>query len=157
MLSIKYTHEPNYKATDIAYRVVAIIKKIHNYGNNQLPVSVYYQALRELRESRTAKLTSDTASVVRSTRGSSILDQAWFNIKNLWKGKKKEEESEERYHTPSPPLPSLTEDPFKEVSLKVVFNKLDPIEGLYAFRKKGTSSKDLAFYLLKHLKELLMN
>src|SRR6266542_1506498 len=120
VLSIKYTHEPNYKATDIAYRVVAIIKKIHNYGNNQLPVSVYYQALRELRESRTAKLTSDTASVVRSTRGSSILDQAWFNIKNLWKGKKKEEESEERYHTPSPPSSppsSPIEDPFKEVPL----------------------------------------
>src|SRR6266511_6419645 len=28
VLSIEYTHEPNYRATDIAYGVVAIIKKI---------------------------------------------------------------------------------------------------------------------------------
>src|SRR6266540_3721601 len=37
VLSIKYTYEPNYRATDIAYRVVAIIKKTHNYENDQSP------------------------------------------------------------------------------------------------------------------------
>ncbi len=34
VLSIEYTHEPNYRATDIAYGVVAIIKKTYNYGND---------------------------------------------------------------------------------------------------------------------------
>src|SRR6266540_4016394 len=48
VLSIEYTHEPNYKVTDIAYGVVAIIKKTHNYENDQSPVNAYYQALREL-------------------------------------------------------------------------------------------------------------
>ncbi len=74
MLSIEYTHEPNYRATDIAYGVVAIIKKIHNYGNDQSLVNAYYQALRELRETRTTESTSDTASVAGSTRGSFTLD-----------------------------------------------------------------------------------
>ena len=74
VLSIKYTHEPNYRATDIAYGVVAIIKKIHNYGNDQSLVNAYYQALRELRETRTTESTSDTASVAGSTRGSFTLD-----------------------------------------------------------------------------------
>src|SRR6266498_109546 len=55
VLSIEYTHEPNYRATDIAYGVVAIIKKTFNYGNNQSPVNTYYQALRELRKTRAAK------------------------------------------------------------------------------------------------------
>ena len=63
MLSIEYTHELNYKTTDIAYGVVAIIKKTHNYGNDQSPVNAYYQALRGLRELRTTELLSDTASV----------------------------------------------------------------------------------------------
>jgi len=34
MLSIEYIHEPNHRATDIAYRIVTIIKKTHNYGND---------------------------------------------------------------------------------------------------------------------------
>src|SRR6266542_2762604 len=107
VLSIEYTHELNYRATDIAYGVVAIIKKTYNYENDQSPVNAYYQALRELRETREAEITSDTASVAGSTVGPSTLDRAWFNIKNFWKGKKKEE-PEEQYHTP----PSPTEDQF---------------------------------------------
>ncbi len=83
VLSIEYTHEPNYRATDIAYGVVAIIKRTHNYENDQSPVNAYYQALRELRETREAETTSDTASVVGSTTGPSTLDRAWYNIKNL--------------------------------------------------------------------------
>src|SRR6266498_325310 len=83
VLSIEYTHEPNYRVTDIAYRVVVIIKKTHNYGNDQSPVNAYYQTLRELRELRTAELASNTASVAGSSRGSFILDRAWFNIRNL--------------------------------------------------------------------------
>ncbi len=94
MLSIEYTHEPNYRATDIAYGVVAIIKKICNYGNDQSPVNAYYQALRELRELRTTESTSDTASVTASSGGSFTLDRIWFNIRNLWKDKKKEETEE---------------------------------------------------------------
>src|SRR6266498_1929412 len=66
VLSIEYTHEPNYRATDIAYGVVAIIKKIHNYGNDQSLVNAYYQALRELRRTREAEITGDTASVAES-------------------------------------------------------------------------------------------
>jgi len=73
VLSIEYTHEPNYRATDIVYEVVAIIKKTHNYENDQSAVNAYYQVLRELREIRTAESTSDTASVIE---GSSILDRA---------------------------------------------------------------------------------
>ena len=156
MLSIEYTHEPNNRATDIAYEVVAIIKKTYNYENDQSAVNAYYQALRELQELRTTELASDTASVAGSTARTSTLDRAWFNIKNLWKGKKKEEEPKERYHIPLPP-PSSTEDPFKEVPLEAVFGGLDPKEGLYEFRKKGTISKNLTFYLLKHLRELLKN
>ncbi len=156
VLNIEYTHELNYRATHIAYGVVAIIKKTYNYGNDQSAVNAYYQALRELREARITESTSDTASVAGSTRGSFTLDRAWFNIKNLWKGKKKEEEPEERYHIPPLP-PSPTEDPFKEVFLKVVFDKLDLTVGLYEFGKKGTTSKNLASYLLKHLRELLKN
>src|SRR6266540_1805906 len=83
VLSIKYTHESNYRATDIAYEVVAIIKKTDNYGNDQSPVNAYYQALRELRETRAAEATSDTASVTGSSGGSFTLDRAWYNIKNL--------------------------------------------------------------------------
>src|SRR6266508_3190745 len=152
VLSIEYTHELNYRATDIAYGVVAIIKKTHNYGNDQLPVNAYYQVLRELRETKTTESTSDTASVAENSKGSSTLDRAWYNIKNLWKGKKKEEESEEQYHTPPPP-PLPIKNPFKEVSLEAVFDKLDSTVGLYEFRKKRMSSKGLASYLLKHLRE----
>ncbi len=157
MLSIEYTYKPNYRATDIAYRVVAIIKKTHNYGNDQLPINVYYQALRKLRELRITESASNTASVIRGSKGFLTLDPIWFNIKNLWKGKKKEEveEPKEQFHTPPPP--SSIEDPFKEVPLEAAFDKLDPKEGLYEFRKRGTTSKDLASYLLKHLRELLKN
>ena len=42
VLSIKYTHELNYKATDIAYGIVAIIKKTRNYENDQSSVNAYY-------------------------------------------------------------------------------------------------------------------
>ncbi len=94
MLSIEYIHELNYRVTDIAYRVVAIIKKTCNYRNDQSPVNAYYQALRELRELRTTESASDTASVTRSSGGSFTLDYIWFNLKNLWKGKKKEEVKE---------------------------------------------------------------
>src|SRR6266540_4304690 len=138
VLSIEYTHEPNYRATDITYGVVAIIKKTYNYGNDQSPINAYYQVLRELRELRVAETTSDTASVAGSVGGSSTLDRAWYNIKNLWKGKKKEEEPEERYHALPPPA-SPEEDLFKEVPLEAVFDELDPIAGLQEFGRKGTS------------------
>src|SRR6266542_3118817 len=82
VLSIEYTHEPNYRATDIAYGIVAIIKKTYNYRNDQSPVNVYYKVLRELRETRAAETTSDTASVAGSVAGSSTLDRAWFNIRS---------------------------------------------------------------------------
>ena len=42
VLSIKYTHELNYRATDIAYGIVAIIKKTRNYENDQSSVNAYY-------------------------------------------------------------------------------------------------------------------
>ena len=74
MLSIEYTHESNYRATDIAYGVIAIIKKTYNYENDQSAVNAYYQALRGLRESRAAETTSDTASVAGSSEGASTLD-----------------------------------------------------------------------------------
>src|SRR6266498_2864009 len=76
VLSIEYTHELNYRATDIAYGVVTIIKKTHNYGNDQSPVNAYYQALRELRKARTTESTSDTASVAGSSEGTFTLDRA---------------------------------------------------------------------------------
>jgi len=157
VLSIKYTHESNNRATDIAYGIVAIIKETHNYRNDQLPVNAYYKALRELRELRITESASDTASVTGGSKGSNILDHTWFNIKSLWKGKKKKKtkEPEERYHTPPPSSP--TEDPFKEVPLEAIFDELDLKEGLYEFRRKRMTSKDLASYLLKHLKELLKN
>ncbi len=75
VLSIEYTHELNYRATDIAYRVVTIIKKTRNYGNDQSLVNAYYQALRELRKLRITESASDTASVTGSSGGSSILDR----------------------------------------------------------------------------------
>jgi len=156
VLSIEYIHEPNYRATDIAYGIVAIIKKTYNYGNDQSPVNAYYQALRELRDSRAAETTSDTASIAGSVAGASTLDRVWYNIKNLWKGKKKEEEPEERYHTPPPPL-SPTEDEFREVPLLPIFDELDPTEGLHKFGKKGATSKKLASYLPKNLREVLEN
>src|SRR6266545_4616567 len=67
VLSIEYTHEPNYRTTDIAYGIVAIIKKTRNYGNDQSAVNAYYQALRELRELRKADTASETASVIGSS------------------------------------------------------------------------------------------
>ncbi len=157
MFNIEYIHESNYRTTDIAYSIVAIIKKTHNYGNDQLPINAYYQALRELRKIRITESLSDTASVTRGSKGSSILDRTWFNIKNLWKGKKKEKvkELEKQFHT-LPPL-SPAEDLFRKIPLEAVFDELDPKEGLYEFRKKGMTSKNLASYLLKHLRELLKN
>ena len=83
MLSIEYTYELNARTTDITYEIVAIIKKTCNYGNDQSTVNAYYQALRELRATREAEITSDTASVAGSTAGSFTLDRVWFNIKNL--------------------------------------------------------------------------
>ena len=83
VLSIEYTYEPNYRVTNIAYSIVTIIKKTHNYGNDQSPVNVYYQALRELREIRTTESASDTASVIRSSKGFFTLNRIWYNIKNL--------------------------------------------------------------------------
>src|SRR6266498_1156829 len=83
MLSIEYIHELNYRAIDIAYGEVAIIKKTHNYRNDQSLVNTYYQALRELRKLRIVKTTSDTASVTGSSGGSATLDRVWFNIRNL--------------------------------------------------------------------------
>ena len=74
VLSIEYTHELNYRATDIAYGIVVIIKKTHNYGNNQSAVNAYYQALRELRELRKAEIASETASVTESSKGFFTLD-----------------------------------------------------------------------------------
>ena len=150
----------NYRATDITYGIVAIIKKTRNYRNNQSAVNAYYQALRKLRELRKADTISETASVIGSSKGSFTLDHIWYNIKNLWKGKKKvetekTEEPKEQFYTLSPP--SSTEDPFQEVSLEAAFDKLDPKEGLYKFRKKRVTSKDLASYLPKHLRELLKN
>ena len=94
MLSIEYTHELNYRATDIIYGIVAIIKKTRNYGNNQSAVNVYYQALRELRELKKADTASEMASVTGSSKGSFTLDCIWYNIKNFWKGKKKAETEE---------------------------------------------------------------
>src|SRR6266545_1211869 len=44
-----------------------------------------------------------------------------------------------------------------DIAYEVVAGRLDPKEGLYEFRKKGTTSKNLASYLLKHLRELLKN
>ena len=76
MLSIEYAHKLNYRVTDIAYGVVAIIKKTHNYGNDQSLINAYYQALRELRESRVAEAISNTASVAESSGGSFTLDRA---------------------------------------------------------------------------------
>src|SRR6266540_351509 len=140
VLSIEYTHEPNYRATDIAYGVVAIIKKTYNYRNDQSPVNAYYQVLRELRAIRETETISDTASVAGSTTGSFTLDRAWYNIKNLWKGKKKEEEPEERYHTPPPP-PSPVENPFEDVPLFPTFD----------------TDKNLSSYLPENLKEVLKN
>ncbi len=43
VLSIEYTNKPNYRAIDIAYGIVTIIKKTHNYRNDQLLVNAYYQ------------------------------------------------------------------------------------------------------------------
>ncbi len=158
VLSIKYTYELNYRAINIVYRIVAIIKKTCNYGNDQLAVNAYYQVLWELRKLSKANIISKTASVIESNKGTFTLDHTWYNIKNLWKGKKKTEleeteESEEWFHTLPPSSP--TEDPFKKISLEPVFDKFNPKEGLYEFRKKGMTNKNLAFYLSKYLQTLL--
>ena len=42
MLNIEYTYKSNYRATDIAYGIVAIIKKTYNYRNDQSLVNAYY-------------------------------------------------------------------------------------------------------------------
>ncbi len=104
-------------------------------------------------------IASETASVTGSSKGAFTLDCIWYNIKNFWKGKKKAEETEEyEEHSYTPPLPSPTEDPFKKVPLKVVFDPSELKEGLLEFRKrksKGTFSKNLIQFLPKHLRNLL--
>jgi len=79
----------NARVTDIAYRIVAIIKRTHNYGNDSSPVNVYYQTFKELKELNKADTISETASIIRSSKGASTLDRTWY--KNLWKGKRKVE------------------------------------------------------------------
>ncbi len=74
MLSIEYTHELNYKITDIAYDIIAIIKKTHNYRNDQSVVNAYYQALKELKETKEADTASKTASVTGSSKEPFTLD-----------------------------------------------------------------------------------
>ena len=74
VLSIKYTHELNHRATDITYGIVAIIKKTCNYGNDQLAVNTYYQALKELRELRKTEAKSKIVSVTESSKESFTLD-----------------------------------------------------------------------------------
>jgi len=161
VLSIKYIYESNHRVTNITYGVVAIIKKIRNYRNDQLAVNTYYQALRELKELSKADTESKTISITRNSKRIFTLDHTWYNIKNLWKGKKKAEteetkESEEWFHI-SLPSPSL-EDLFKEVLLKPVFNSSELEEELLEFgkrRNKRMSEKNLAQYLLKNLHNLL--
>ncbi len=159
VLSIKYTHELNHRVTDIAYGIVTIIKKTHNYRNDQSVINAYYQALRELKKLNKAKTASEIVSVTRSSKGTSILNRIWYNIKNLWKGKKKAEEIEEpEEHFYTSPLPSPTKDLFKEVLLKPVFNPSKWEEELLEFEKrkdKEASSKDLTQFLPKHLWNLL--
>ncbi len=75
VLSIEYTYEPNYRVTNIAYGIVAIIKKTRNYKNDQSAVSAYYQALRELRELRITEAASKIASVTGNSKGSFTLDR----------------------------------------------------------------------------------
>ncbi len=74
MLNIKYIYKLNIKATDIIYKIVVIIKRIRNYKNDILAVNLYYQALRELREIKEAKIASETASIIESSKGLLILD-----------------------------------------------------------------------------------
>ncbi len=83
MFSIEYTQEPNLKATDIAYSIVAIIKKTRNYENDQSAVNTYYQALRELKKTKEVDTASETASITESSKGASTLDCIWYNIKNF--------------------------------------------------------------------------
>jgi len=75
VLSIKYTHELNHRTTDIAYSIVVIIKKIHNYKNDQSAINTYYQALRELRKAKEADVVSEIASVTGSSKGAFTLDR----------------------------------------------------------------------------------
>jgi len=108
-----------------------------------------------------AETASETVSVIRSSKRAFTLDRTWYNIKNLWKGKKKAEleeieESEKQFYTLS--SPSLIKNPFKEALFKPVFNSSELEEGLLEFRKrkdKETSSKNLAQFLSKHLRNLL--
>ena len=83
MFSIKYTHKLNHRTTDIAYGIVAIIKKTHNYRNDQSVVNAYYQALRELKKLNKAETASEIVSIIRSSKGTFTLDRIWYNIKNL--------------------------------------------------------------------------
>jgi len=83
VLSIEYIQKLNYRATDIVYSIVAIIKRTQNYKNDQSVVSAYYQALRELKKAKEVNVASETASVVRNSKGITTLDYTWYNIKNL--------------------------------------------------------------------------
>ncbi len=75
ILSIKYIHELNIRITDIAYGIVAIIKRTCNYGNDQSAVNTYYQALRKLRELSKADIASKTVSVIGNSKGTFTLDR----------------------------------------------------------------------------------
>ena len=94
-------------------------------------------------------IASEIANITESSKGTSILDHIWYNIKNLWKGKKKAKlkklkESEECYYISSP-LSSI-ENLFKEILYKSVFDPFELGEELLEFEKKKnkeTSSKDL--------------
>ncbi len=90
------------RVIDITYRIVIIIKKICNYKNDNFAINAYYQALRELREINKANIASETVSIIGSNKGP--LNCIWFNIRNLWKGKKKAESEKSKkpekwYHT----------------------------------------------------------
>ncbi len=63
------------RATNIAYKIVTIIKKIYNYKNDNSAVNAYYQALRELRELNKANIASETTSIIGDSKGILTLDR----------------------------------------------------------------------------------
>ncbi len=75
MLSIEYTHKLNHRTTDIAYGIVAIIKRTQNYRNDQSAVNAYYQALRELKKAKEADAASKIASVTGGSKRTFTLDR----------------------------------------------------------------------------------
>ena len=161
VFSIEYSQKLNTRITNITYGIVTIIKKTRNYKNSSSAINAYYQALRKLRELNKTDTASETVSVTESNKKTFTLDCTWYNIKNLWKEKKKAKleelkESEKCYYILSPLL--LIEDLFKEVLLKPVFDPFELGEGLLEFEKRKDEemiSKDLAHYLSKNLWTLL--